>query len=93
MVDSNKEKVENQVESLENNNDVESTELLEEAKVYLAEEEVAEAKEFIREEEIKTDGKLLLLLKALLIQHHYYFLLIQLDFLPFLYCYLPSLPP
>lgn len=66
MVDSNKEKVENQVESLENNNDVESTELLEEAKVYLAEEEVAEAKEFIREEEIKADGKLLHYTKVIL---------------------------
>ena len=66
MVDSNKEKVENQVESVENNNDVESTELLEEAKVYLAEEEVAEAKEFIREEEIKSDGKLLHYTKVIL---------------------------
>lgn len=66
MVDNNEENLENKVNETENNNDYVSPEVLEEAKVYLAEEKAAEAREFIRDEEIKTDGKLLHYTKVIL---------------------------
>ena len=66
MVDNNEEKLENKADSTKNNDDFTSQEALEEAEVYLAEEEAAEAKEFIRDEEIKTDGKLLHYTKVVL---------------------------
>ena len=62
MVDNNKEKV----NSAENNDNSVSPEVLEEAKVYLAEEKAAEAREFIRDEEIKADGKFLHYTKVIL---------------------------
>ena len=62
MVDNNKEKV----NSAENNDNSVSPEVLEEAKVYLAEEKAAEAREFIRDEEIKVDGKFLHYTKVIL---------------------------
>ena len=62
MVDNNKEKV----NSAENNDNSVSPEVLEEAEVYLAEEEAAEAREFIRDEEIKADGKVLHYTKVVL---------------------------
>ena len=62
MVDNNKEKV----NSAENNDDFVSPDVLEEAEVYLAEEEAAEAREFIRDEEIKADGKVLHYTKVVL---------------------------
>lgn len=66
MVDNNEEKLNNIEEATENNTDVVSEEVLEEAEVYLAEEEAAEAKEFIRDEEIKKDGKVFHYTKVLL---------------------------
>ena len=66
MVDNNEEKLDNKVNETENNEDFISPDLLEEAEVYLAEEESAEAREFIRDEEIKTDGKLLHYTKVVL---------------------------
>lgn len=66
MVDNNEENLENKVNETENNNDYVSPEVLEEAKVYLAEEKAAEAREFIRDEEIKADGKLLHYIKVIL---------------------------
>lgn len=62
MVDNNEEKV----NSAENNDNSVSPEVLEEAKVYLAEEKAAEAREFIRDEEIKADGKFLHYTKVIL---------------------------
>ena len=62
MVDNNKEKV----NSAENNDNSVSPEVLEGAKVYLAEEKAAEAREFIRDEEIKADGKFLHYTKVIL---------------------------
>ena len=62
MVDNNKVKV----NSAENNDNSVSPEVLEEAKVYLAEEKAAEAREFIRDEEIKADGKFLHYTKVIL---------------------------
>ena len=66
MVDNNEEKLENNSESIESTDVVESPELLEGAEVYLAEEAAAEAKEFIRDEEIKKDGKFLHYTKVIL---------------------------
>ena len=66
MVDNNEEKLENKANPTENNDDFVSSEVLEEAKVYLAEEKAAEAREFIRDEEIKADGKLLHYTKVIL---------------------------
>ena len=66
MVDNNEEKLDNKANETENNEDFISPDLLEEAEVYLAEEESAEAREFIRDEEIKTDGKLLHYTKVVL---------------------------
>ena len=66
MVDNNEEKLDNKANETENNDDFISPDLLEEAEVYLAEEESAEAREFIRDEEIKTDGKLLHYTKVVL---------------------------
>lgn len=66
MVDNNEENLENKVNETENNNDYVSPEVLEEAKVYLAEEKAAEAREFIRDEEIKADVKLLHYTKVIL---------------------------
>lgn len=66
MVDNNEEKLENKANPTENNDDFTSAEVLEEAKVYLAEEKSAEAREFIRDEEIKTDGKFLHYTKVIL---------------------------
>lgn len=66
MVDNNEENLGNKANETENNNDYVSPEVLEEAKVYLAEESAAEAREFIRDEEIKTDGKFLHYTKVIL---------------------------
>lgn len=66
MVDNNEENIGNKANETENNNDYVSPEVLEEAKVYLAEESAAEAREFIRDEEIKTDGKFLHYTKVIL---------------------------
>lgn len=66
MVDNNEEKLDNKANETENNDDFISPDLLEEAEVYLAEEESAEAREFIRDEEIKADGKLLHYTKVVL---------------------------
>lgn len=66
MVDNNEENLENKANETESNNDYVSPEVLEEAKVYLAEEKAAEAREFIRDEEIKSDGKLLHYTKVIL---------------------------
>ena len=66
MVDNNEEKLDNKANETENNEDFISPDLLEEAEVYLAEEESAEARECIRDEEIKTDGKLLHYTKVVL---------------------------
>ena len=66
MVDNNEEKLDNKANETENKDDFISPDLLEEAEVYLAEEESAEAREFIRDEEIKTDGKLLHYTKVVL---------------------------
>lgn len=66
MVDNNEENLENKANEIESNNDYVSPEVLEEAKVYLAEEKAAEAREFIRDEEIKSDGKLLHYTKVIL---------------------------
>ena len=66
MVDNNEENLENKSNETENNNDYVSTEVLEEAKVYLAEEKAAEAREFIRDEEIKADCKFLHYTKVIL---------------------------
>lgn len=66
MVDNNEEKLDNKANETENNEDFISPDLLEEAEVYLAEEESAEAREFIRDEEIKADGKLLHYTKVVL---------------------------
>lgn len=66
MVDNNKEKLKSKVNSAENNDNSVSSEVLEEAKVYLAEEKAAEAREFIRDEEIKADGKFLHYTKVIL---------------------------
>ncbi len=66
MVDNNEENLENKDNETENNNDYVSPEVLEEAKVYLAEEKAAEAREFIRDEEIKADGKFLHYTKVIL---------------------------
>ena len=65
MVDNNEEKLENKADSTKNNDDFVSPDVLEEAEVYLAEEEAAEAREFIRDEEIKADGKVLHYTKVL----------------------------
>ena len=66
MVDNNEEKLENKADSTKNNDDFVSPDVLEEAEVYLAEEEAAEAREFIRDEEIKADGKVLHYTKVVL---------------------------
>lgn len=66
MVDNNEEKLDNKANETENNDDFISPDILEEAEVYLAEEESAEAREFIRDEEIKADGKLLHYTKVVL---------------------------
>lgn len=66
MVDNNEEKLENKSNPTENNDDLVSPEVLEEAEVYLAEEKAAEAREFIRDEEIKADGKFLHYTKVIL---------------------------
>ena len=66
MVDNNEENLDNKANETENNDDFISPDLLEEAEVYLAEEESAEAREFIRDEEIKADGKLLHYTKVVL---------------------------
>ena len=66
MVDNNEEKLENKSNPTENNDDLVSPEVLEEADVYLAEEKAAEAREFIRDEEIKADGKFLHYTKVIL---------------------------
>ena len=66
MVDNNEEKLDNKANETENNDDFISPDLLEEAEVYLAEEESAESREFIRDEEIKADGKLLHYTKVVL---------------------------
>ena len=66
MVDNNEENLENKDNETENNNDYVSPEVLEEAKVHLAEEKAAEAREFIRDEEIKADGKFLHYTKVIL---------------------------
>ena len=66
MVDNNEEKLDNKANETENNEDFISPDLLEEAEVYLAEEESAEAREFIRDEEINADGKLLHYTKVVL---------------------------
>lgn len=66
MVDNNEEKLNNIDDFAENNTDTVSEEVLEEAEVYLAEEEAAEAKEFIRDEEIKKDGKVFHYTKVIL---------------------------
>lgn len=66
MVDNNEEKLENKDDSTKNNDDFVSPDVLEEAEVYLAEEEAAEAREFIRDEEIKADGKVLHYTKVVL---------------------------
>lgn len=66
MVDNNEEKLDNKANETENNDDFISPDLLEEAELYLAEEESAEAREFIRDEEIKADGKLLHYTKVVL---------------------------
>ena len=44
MVDNNEEKLENKADSTKNNDDFVSPDVLEEAEVYLAEEEAAEAR-------------------------------------------------
>jgi len=66
MVDNNEGNLENKDNLAQNNDDTVSSKLLDEAKVYLAEENVAEAREFIRDEEIKADGKLLHYTKVIL---------------------------
>ena len=66
MVDNNEEKLETKADSTKNNDDFVSPDVLEEAEVYLAEEEAAEAREFIRDEEIKADGKVLHYTKVVL---------------------------
>ena len=66
MVDNNEEKLENKADSTKNNDDFVSPDVLEEAEIYLAEEEAAEAREFIRDEEIKADGKVLHYTKVVL---------------------------
>lgn len=66
MVDNNEENLGNKANETENNNDYVSPEVLEEAKVYLAEESAAEAREFIRDEEIKNYGKFLHYTKVIL---------------------------
>lgn len=66
MVDNNEGKLKRNANPTENNDDFTSSEVLEEAKVYLAEEKAAEAREFIRDEEIKADGKFLHYTKVIL---------------------------
>lgn len=66
MVDNNEGNLENKDNLAQNNDDTVSSKLLDEAKVYLAEENVSEAREFIRDEEIKADGKLLHYTKVIL---------------------------
>lgn len=66
MVDNNEEKLDNNANLTENNDDLTSLEKLDEAEVYLAEEEAAKAREFIRDEEIKADGKFLHYTKVIL---------------------------
>lgn len=66
MVDNNEEKLKSKSNPTEKNDDFVSSEVLEEVKVYLAEEKAAEAREFIRDEEIKTDGKFLHYTKVIL---------------------------
>ena len=66
MVDNNEGNLENKDNLAQNNDDTVSSKLLDEAKVYLAEENVAEAREFIRDEEIKADGKILHYTKVIL---------------------------
>lgn len=66
MVDNNEEKLNCIAESVEKNDDIVSEKVLEEAEIYLAEEEAAEAREFIRDEEIKKDGKIFHYTKVIL---------------------------